>query len=196
MNSRARHVPGSYPVLFSISRCHMVALVERIERLLLSLSIISGFATLLIILIVVIDVAGRFLFNTPFHSGVELSELLLVILVFLGLAAAQQQRQNYAIELLTQHFPTWLQRVFELIGYVACLLIVVILAWPSTKQAVASFQRGESGFGIVPFSLWPARIILAIGLWLLAVQFLCDIYRLTLRKPREVAGAGPEKAFE
>lgn len=174
----------------------MIALIERVERVLLSLSIITGFATLLIILIVVIDVTGRFLFNAPFHSGVEVSELLLVILVFLGLAAAQQQRQNYAIELLTQHFPPWLQQAFELIGYVACLLIVVFLAWPSTRQAVASFERGESGFGIVPFPLWPGRILLAIGLWLLAVQFLCDIYRLTSRKPRKIASPTPEKAFE
>jgi TRAP-type C4-dicarboxylate transport system permease small subunit len=174
----------------------MIALVERLERLLLSLSIISGFATLLIILIVVTDVMGRFLFNLPFHSGVELSELLLVILVFLGLAAAQQQRQNYAIEILTQHFPHRLQQAFELAGYVGCLLIVIVLAWPSSKQAIASFERGESGFGIVPFPLWPARIILAFGLWVLGAQFLCDIYRHIVGLPRQRAHAAPEKAFE
>lgn len=174
----------------------MIALVERFERMLLSLSIISGFATLLIILIVVVDVAGRFLLNLPFHSGVELSELLLVILVFLGLAAAQQQRQNYSIDILTRHFPAWLQEIFEIAGYVACLLIVVTLAWPSSKQAIASFQRGEAGFGIVPFPLWPARVILAVGLWLLAAQFICDIYRHVLGMPRQKAHAAPEKAFE
>ena len=174
----------------------MKALVERIERLLLSLSIFCGFATLLIILIVVTDVAGRFLLNLPFHSGVELSELLLVVLVFLGLAAAQQQRQNYAIDILTQNFPRWLQGLFELVGYVACLLIVVVLAWPSSKQALASFERGEAGFGIVPFPLWPARIVLAIGLWLLAVQFVFDIYRHIAGTPRWKQHATPEKAFE
>jgi TRAP-type C4-dicarboxylate transport system permease small subunit len=177
-------------------RCLMIALVERIERGLLSLSIISGFATLLVILIVVTDVSGRFLLNLPFHSGVELSELLLVILVFLGLAAAQQQRQNYAIDILTRHFPQWLQRLFELAGYVTCLCIVILLGWPSSKQAFASFARGESGFGIVPFPLWPARVILAMGLWLLAVQFLCDIYRHVAGIPRQAIHAAPEKAFE
>lgn len=174
----------------------MIALVERIERLLLSLSVISGFATLLIILIVVTDVTGRFLLNLPFHSGVELSELLLVVLVFLGLAAAQQQRQNYAIDILTRHFPPWLRGLFELAGYAACLFIVVLLAWPSSKQAIASFERGEAGFGIVPFPLWPARIILAIGLWLLAMQFVCDIYRHLAGTPRRNVHAAPEKAFE
>lgn len=102
---------------------------------------------------------------------------MLVCLVFLGLAAAQQQRQNFAVDILTQHFPVWLQRSLELTGYVICLAIIVMIAWPSSKQAIASFQRGESGFGIVPFPVWPARAILALGLWLLAMQFACDIFR-------------------
>lgn len=162
----------------------------------LSLSILSGFATLLIILIVVADVTGRFLFNAPFHGGVELSELLMVALVFFGLSAAQQQRQNFSIELMVRHFPRRVQGAFELFGYFACLLIVVILAWPSSKQAVVSFERGEAGFGIVSFPLWPARTLLAIGLWLLALQFLCDIYRFVANKPRETRTETPEKVYE
>jgi len=174
----------------------MIALVERVERWLLSLSILSGFATLLIIGVVMLDVSGRFFFNAPLHGGVEFSELLLVVLVFFGLAAAQQQRQNYAIEVLMRHFPMWLQRIFELLGYVACLVIVVMLAWPSSKQALSSFERGEASFGILPFPLWPARVLLAVGLWLLAIQFACDIYRFIVGKQRVHVTSAPGEALD
>ncbi len=174
----------------------MIALIERVERALLALSILSGSATLLIVIVVCADVAGRFIFNSPLHGGVEFSELLMVVLVFFGLAAAQQQRQNYSIELVTRHLPDWTQRLLELLGYVTCLVIVVVLAWPSSKQAVMSFERGEAGFGIVPFPLWPARILLAVGLWLLAIQFACDIYRLLTGQPRLAAQIVAEKAAE
>jgi TRAP-type C4-dicarboxylate transport system permease small subunit len=175
----------------------MTALVDRVENFLLRLGLISGFATLLIMVIVVIDVAGRAIFNAPLHSGVEISELLLVSLVFLGLAAAQQQRQNFAIEIATRHLPVRVQTGIELIGYLVCLAIVILLAWPSSKQAVSAFIRNEQGFGIVAFPIWPARIILAAGLWLLAVQFLCDIYRLARGKPRIVAEPTPaERVYE
>lgn len=174
----------------------MTALVERIERLLVRLGIISGFATLVIIMIVVIDVAGRAIFNNPLHMGVELSELLLVSLVFLGLAAAQHQRQNFAIEVFTRNLPVRVQNAFELVGYVVCLGIVILLAWPSTNQAISSFNRNEMGFGIVAFPIWPARIVLAVGLWLLALQFLCDIYRLATghAKPSTHSTHAPEMA--
>jgi TRAP-type C4-dicarboxylate transport system permease small subunit len=167
----------------------MIALIERVERGLLALSILSGFATLLIIIVVCADVAGRFMFNSPMHGGVEFSELLMVVLVFFGLAAAQQQRQNYSIELLTRMFPEWAQKLLELIGYVTCLAIVILLAWPSSKQALQSF-------GIVPFPLWPSRVLLAVGLWLLAVQFSCDIYRFLVGQPRVIAPTAAEKAME
>jgi TRAP-type C4-dicarboxylate transport system permease small subunit len=174
----------------------MISLIERVERGLLSLSILSGFATLLITFVVVIDVCGRYFFNAPLHGGVEFSELLMVVLVFFGLAAAQQKRQNYSIELLTRHLPESVQRLLELLCLIACLVIVVMLAWPSSKQAVISYGRGEAGFGIVPFPLWPARIILAIGLWLLAVQFACDIYRVIVGKPRNIDASTEAKAIE
>lgn len=172
----------------------MSHLVGVLEAGLARLGIVSGFGTLLIMIIVCADVAGRTLFNAPFHSGVEVSELMLVCLVFLGLAAAQQQKQNYAIDILTQHLPAWLQRGLELVGYVACLAIVVMIAWPSSKQAITSFNRGEAGFGIVPFPVWPARAILALGLWLLALQFVFDIFRLLTGT--RAAGSGDQAPAE
>ncbi len=174
----------------------MLTLVERFENFLIRLGVISGFATLLITLIVVIDVAGRAFFNSPLHSGVEISELLLVTLVFLGLSAAQQQRQNFALEIVTRHLPPRLQTLIEMIGYILCLAIVVLLAWPSTKQAFAAFERGEAGFGIVAFPIWPARFVLAVGLWLLALQFLCDIYRLATGTARPIGPQSETKGLE
>lgn len=177
----------------------MSRLVDRIEALLIRLGVTSGFATLLIMIIVCIDVAGRAIFNAPFHSGTEISELLLVCLVFLGLAAAQQQRQNFAIDVLVRHLPDRVQRGFEFFGYAVSLGLLVMLAWPSSRQALISFERGESGFGIVPFPVWPARMILAIGLWLLALQFACDLYRLLTgtRRPGQLPGHQdkPEEAI-
>jgi len=174
----------------------MTALIGRIERMLVWLGVVSGFATLVIMVIVVIDVTGRAAFNAPLHSGVEISELLLVSLVFLGLASAQQKRQNFAIEVLSRHLPPKAQKGLELVGSLACLVIVVLLAWPSAHQAISSFNRNEMGFGIVAFPVWPARILLALGLWLLAVQFAIDILRILTGRARTADAAGqPNETF-
>ena len=171
----------------------MLQLIEAVEGLLSRLGIASGFATLLITLIVVLDVAGRSLANAPIHMSTEISELLMVVLVFFGLAAAQQTRQNFAIDIATRHLPQGLQMLVEHLGYLFSLVLVGVLAWLSTKQAYSAFERGETGFGIIAFPIWPARFILALGLWLLALQLLCDILRYLMGAPRLAAAEGDTK---
>lgn len=168
----------------------MLPLIEAAESVLLRLGVVSGLSTLLITLVVVVDVAGRWAFNSPLHSGTEISELLLVVMVFLGLAGAQQSRQHYAIDLFSRQLPEKLQLVLEHLGYVFCFVLVATLAWLSTKQAMSAFERGEAGFGIIAFPIWPARFILAAGLWLLALQFLCDVLRYLIGAPKVVVSEG------
>lgn len=162
----------------------MLSLIEAVEWFLSRLGIVSGFATLLIMLVIVADVAGRAILNAPLDMSTEISEVLMVVLVFMGLAAAQQTRQNFAIDIATRHLPVKLQELVETLGYVFSLALVGVLAWLSTKQAISAFQRGETGFGIVAFPIWPTRFLLAIGLWLLTLQFVCDVLRYFLGAPR------------
>ena len=166
----------------------MLPMIEAVERLLSRLGIVSGFATLLITLVIVVDVAGRALLNAPLHMSTEISELLMVVLVYLGLAAAQQNRQNFAIDIASRRLSASLQLLVEMLGYLFSLVLVATLAWLSTKQAYSAFERGESGFGIVSFPIWPARFILALGLWLLALQLLCDVFRYFLGAPSKLPG--------
>jgi len=165
----------------------MLKLIESTETLILRLGIVSGFATLLITIVISIDVGGRAVFSAPLHSSTEISELLLVAMVFFGLAAAQQNRQNYAIDILSRHFPPAMQRVVEAVGYLFSLAVVALLAWLSTRQAFSSYERGEAGFGIVAFPIWPGRFVLSLGLWLLALQFAFDTIRQLIGQPRVAA---------
>lgn len=168
----------------------MLARIEAIERWFMRLGIAGGVATLAITLVIVVDVIARFLFNAPIHGANELCELLLVAMVFVGLAAAQQGRQNYAIDMATRHLPTAIQALLELLAHIFCLLLVGTLAWFSTRQGLDSFRRGEAGFGVFRFPIWPARFVLTIGLWLLTVQFVCDILRHLMGQPRAITTAG------
>lgn len=141
------------------------------------LGALSGFATLAIMVVVVLDVAGRALFNSPLPGGNEFSELLLVGMIFLGLAAAQQQRQHFAIEIAVQHLPPRARRYVEIAGWLVSLALVGLLGWLSAQQAWASMLKAEASYGTISFPIWPARMVLAFGLGLLAVQFAVDIVR-------------------
>jgi TRAP-type C4-dicarboxylate transport system permease small subunit len=147
-------------------------------RLTLQLGGLSGFATLAMMLVVVLDVGGRTFFNTPIPGGNEFCELLLVGMIFFGLAAAQKQRQHFAIEIATQHLPPALRRWIKLFGWLVSFAIVGLLAWVSAKQSWVSMLRGEASYGTISFPIWPARMVIAFGLGLLAAQLALDCVRL------------------
>ena len=171
----------------------MLRFVGALERVLLQLGTISGFATLAIMLIVMIDVTGRAAFNAPLPGGLEMSELLLVALIFFGFAAAQQRRQNFSVDILTRHLPAFLQRILDLLALFVGLGVAGLLAWFSAGQAVKSYDRGEASFGIIPFPIWPARFVLAFGLVCLTLQLAIDIVSLLSgRAPRASAPLPPE----
>ncbi|BBK43826.1 hypothetical protein STVA_38460 [Allostella vacuolata] len=167
----------------------MGSILRRFQGLVLGLGIFTGFGTILMTLAVVTDVACRVLFNAPLAGASEFSELLLVAMIFLGLAAAQQRREHFAIDLVTQYLPPAVKRAVLLAGWLASLAVVALLAWLSAKSAWMSFLRSEASYGTTAFPVWPGRAVLAFGLALLAVQLAVDI-ALGLR-PARPADAGP-----
>ena len=168
----------------------MVAITRRFQRLTLGLGIFTGFGTILIMVAVVVDVACRSLFNAPLAGASEFSELLLVAMIFLGLAAAQQRREHFAIDLVTQYLPPVVKRTVRLAGWLVSLAVVALLAWLSARSAWMSFLRSEASYGTTAFPVWPGRAVLAFGLVLLAVQLAVDI-ALGLRPARQ-GDAGPQ----
>lgn len=153
----------------------MRTVARLIERFTRQLGVLGGFATLAVMIVIILDVGGRTLFNAPISGGNELSELLLVGLIFLGLAAAQQDRKHYTVDIVTHLLGPVARRRLETVGLFISLLVVGLLAWLSAKHAWQSMLQGESSYGTISFPIWPARVVIAFGLGLLAVQLLIDI---------------------
>lgn len=144
------------------------------------LGALSGLGTLAIMVVVVIDVTGRALFNAPLPGGNEFCELLLVGMIFLGLAAAQRKRQHFEIEMAILHLPPALRRWVDVFRWLVSVAVVGLLAWLSARQAWSSLINAEASYGTVSFPLWPARLVLAFGLALLAVQYAMDTAKRAL----------------
>lgn len=75
----------------------------------------------------IIDVIGRYVFNSPLSGAGELTELLLVSVIFMGLPAVTLEREHVTVDLVTARMPSWLERWRVLaIGIVSAVTLVVI----------------------------------------------------------------------
>ena len=69
---------------------HLEKLVERI----------AAFALLLMMVVVLIDVIGRGLFNAPLASGTELTEILMAVMAFLAFPLLAYRQRDITVDLL------------------------------------------------------------------------------------------------
>lgn len=131
----------------------------------------------------VIDVAGRYLFNTPVLGAFELTEFLVLILIFSFLAYAQSQKRHICVEILADLLPQKVQFVSQLINAIVSIVLFVLITYMGINKAIELIGTGESSPNLV-IPNYPFAFFLALGGFVMCIEYAKDII-LTLTKGKE-----------
>ena len=82
------------------------------------------------------DVIGRYAFNAPILGVFELTEFLILILIFSFIGYAQSQKSHVTVELLIKIIPKRLQAFIEVVNHGICLVLMVLITWMGFKKAL------------------------------------------------------------
>src|SRR5476649_2897303 len=106
------------------SKVNAAGLVERLQRAQLRL---ASVALVVLMMVTVVDVLLRYLFNAPIRGSYDIVECMLLIFVFHGMAAAFFGRRNITIDIIDSFVAarsvTVLIRVADVLSVVVLLLI-------------------------------------------------------------------------
>ena len=119
-----------------------------------------------------IDVISRAVTGRTVPGLFEISELSMVMVVFLGLGWTLRDDAHIRVTMLTDRLKPSLRRKAEGFAWLAAALVFVMLAWPATQEAAYSFSIREFRWGVVHVPIWWVKIALAFGLWFAALQAL------------------------
>ena len=149
-------------------------------RLLRGFGLISSAATFLLMLLVVANIIGRYLFNKPLTGTLEFTESLLVLVIFCSVALTQYDGGHIRVNLVTRRLPRRVARgltVFAMLSGCAFFTWCAYAAWIFAAQA---YSFNEREWGEVVFPLWPMKFVVFIGISMLALQFLLDAIAETI----------------
>lgn len=76
-----------------------------------------------------VDVVGRYVFNSPLVGATELTELLLIGVVFLGLPAVTLDRGHVSVSLLSDRLPARFQPLREFVLSLVIAALLSAIAW-------------------------------------------------------------------
>lgn len=118
----------------------LAALVGRLQRAQLRLACVALIA---LMMVTVVDVFLRYVFNSPVRGSYDIVECMLLIFVFHGMAAGFFGRRNIVIDLVDSFVGA---RVVALLIRIADLLSVVVLlliSWAMITPALQVYQYGD-----------------------------------------------------
>lgn len=135
---------------------------------------IGSFIIMAVMLLTVADVFGRRFLNKPVTGSYEISQLVLVIIVFTTIAYCQLLKGHITIDLLVSRLQRRIQDVINSIVYVLFLVTFGLLSWQLFVYALEALQKKEvSGTILIP--VYPFAFIAAIGCTLLCLIVLTHL---------------------
>ena len=118
----------------------LTSTIDRLEKLnLTATKYINGlgvFFLFVMMLITVLDVTGRFLFNLPVTGSIEITGYLLLLTVFLGIPYASARGQHIRIDFISAKFTGRRALILESITLLVEIALFVLLVWQSISYSV------------------------------------------------------------
>jgi len=137
-------------------------------------NVAGGIILTAMMLLVTGDVLGRYLFNSPIHGTTEITEFMMVGLLYFTLAHTQADKSHIRVEMFVSRLTPRAQLFFETITYLLGLFLFVLITWQGTLSAIKAWQVGETTFGVILFPLFPAKVLIPIGSFLFSLRLLLD----------------------
>jgi TRAP-type C4-dicarboxylate transport system permease small subunit len=82
-----------------------------------------------VMMVSVVDVAGRYVFNRPLPGSSEITEILMAILIYAGLPLVSLRRGHIAVDLLDSLTPPAIARVRDAVVGLLSVFVLAIVAW-------------------------------------------------------------------
>ena len=145
------------------------------DKLSTYLAYVGAFALFAMMCLTVADVAGRYIFNKPILGVYELTEFMVLVLIFSFLAYAQAHKSHVAVDLFIVFFPKKFRVIIDIFNHIACVAIMVLITWMGFEKAIEMMGTGESSTNLALPS-YPFVFFLVIGCAVLSIEYIRDIF--------------------
>ncbi len=127
--------------------------------------VLSAVALFAIMGLTLVDVGGRKLFDHSVPGSLELTELLMVIVIFAALPLVSLQGEHVVFDSLDAYLPAGVRRVQQAVVDLFCMLALAGVAWLMWDKGSAMMEYGDV----------TAQLGLRLGYFVHVMSVLCGV---------------------
>ena len=170
----ATHSAGA-PALFTSALTKADRWLSRVEDV---LDLVAAFFIVFLMMFAVTQVISRKLFNYPLWGYIDIVEIVMVTFAFLGISYCQRLGGHIRMELIVRRLRGRALWLFELLGIIVALGIILVLLWYGFTHFLRAYQLGDSTIDR-EIILWPAKLVIPIAFSVLTVRLLIQFFAYT-----------------
>lgn len=148
-------------------------------------NMIAAASILILMLLAVVQIVGRNLFNLPVRGFIDITEQAMAVFAFMGIAYAQRVGGHIRMELFLGKLSGRGMWIAEFIGVLGIWIVVVGLIYGSWFHFERSWSIGDSTMDIA-IPTWPSKLIVPVALGLLLLRLTLQLwgYARLIRDPQ------------
>ena len=128
--------------------------------------ILGAISLILLSLLTVADVLLRFFFNSPIVGSYELTEYLLIPIVFFAIPWATKEKSNVRVDLIVGRIRNRRRAVIYAISCALSIIVTSVFAWFTIPQTLYIFEvHIDSEMLNIP--AWPFYLLTALSFFIL-----------------------------
>lgn len=164
----------------------------------LALTYAAAAVAFFVMMFVSAEVLMRYFLDAPIAGHLELSELLMPIIVFLGISYTQATHGHVGMDLMLDSLPPRPARVATMATLFVSICVCSVFAWFSSKSAYQLWLFDDVTMSPPYFKTWPAGAAIALGYTLISLRLYIQLLHLydPNRFPANEPGAGGFHAVE
>ena len=132
------------------------------------LGIAASIILFLMMMLTFVDVVARYLFNFPLRGGFEITELMLLVLIFAGLPLVSHADEHVTMDFIDRVLPEGGRRFVVRAVHAICAAVMFFLTWQVWIKAGKIAGYGDTTdvlkITVGPFVYFMAAMILLTGL--------------------------------
>ncbi|MBN1833676.1 MAG: TRAP transporter small permease [Deltaproteobacteria bacterium] len=149
-------------------------LLKIFKSLSIYLAYIGAFSLFAMMCLTMADVLGRYIFNRPILGVFEITELMVLMLIFSFLGYTQAQKSHVSVDLFIMLFPERLTVLIEVFNHFICLAMMALIAWMGVDKALELMEAGEASPNLA-LPTYPFVFFLVLGCAVMCAEFIRDI---------------------
>ncbi len=139
------------------------------------LNIVAAFFILALMFFGAAQVISRKLLNYPLWGYIDIVEIGMVTFAFLAISSCQRLGGHIRMEILVRRLSGRSMWIFEFIGVVVALAIMLVLVWYAFDAFMRALQLGDSTIDR-ELVTWPSKMLVPFAFTVLIARLMLQIW--------------------